>query len=60
MSHFLKKIADLNDILCLLVEICILSEIHASKTRFKQINKNLRPNGYAHMFWEPVYKISYL
>ena len=44
MSHFLqKKIADLEDIFCLLVEFCVLSEIHSSKTRFKHINENLRP-----------------
>ena len=33
--------------------------MHVSKTRFKQINENLRLNVYARMFWEPVYKISY-
>ena len=32
MSHFLQKIADLEDILCELVEFCVLSEIHVSKT----------------------------
>ena len=53
----LKEIAE--DILCELVEFCVQSEIHASKTRFKQINENLRLNAYARMFWEPVYKISY-
>ena len=26
---------------CLLVEFCVLSEIHIYKTRFKQINENL-------------------
>ena len=57
---FFKKIADLEDILCLLVEFCVPSEIHLSKTRFKQINEDLRPNVYARMLWEPVYKISYL
>ena len=36
----------------------VLSEIHASTTRFKQINENLRLNVYARMFWQPVYKIS--
>ena len=43
----------------LLVEFCVLSEIHASKTRFKQINENLRLKVYGRMFFEPVYKISY-
>ena len=42
-----------------LVEFCVLSEIHVSKTRFKQITENLRLNVYACMFWEPVYKIWY-
>ena len=44
MSHFLLKIADLNDILCELVEFCVdlLSDIHISRTRFKEINENLR------------------
>ena len=56
---FSLKIVDLEDILCLLVEFCVLSEIHVSKTRFKQINENLRLNVYACMFWKPVYKISY-
>ena len=32
MSHFLLKIADLEDILCELVEFCVLSENHAPKT----------------------------
>ena len=59
MSHFLLKIADLEDSSCELVEFCVLSEIHVSKTRFKQINENLKLNVYARMFWEPVYKISY-
>ena len=59
MSHFLLKIADLEDILCELVEFCVLSEIHASKTEFKQMNENLRLNVYARIFWEPVNKISY-
>ena len=39
--------------------IFALSEIRASKTRFKQINENLRLNVYARMFWEHVYKSSY-
>ena len=59
MSHLLKKIEDLADILCSLVEFWVLSEIHVSETRFKQINKNLRLNVYGRMFWEPLYKISY-
>ena len=45
-------------ILCLLVEFYVLSEIHISKAQLKQINEKLRPNVYARMFWEPVYKIS--
>ena len=53
MSYFLLKNADLEDILRHLVEFCVLSEIDVSKTRFKQINENLRPNVYARMFWEP-------
>ena len=32
MSHFLEKIADLQDILCELFRFCILSKIHASET----------------------------
>ena len=32
MSNFLLKIADLKDTLCDMVEFCVLSEIHASKT----------------------------
>ena len=44
---FSLEIADLED-------ICVLSDIHVSKARFKQINKNLRLNVYARMFWEPV------
>ena len=48
------KVADFEDILCLLVEFCLLYEIHAPKTRFKQISENLRLNVYARMFWEPV------
>ena len=56
---FALKIADLEDILCELVEICALSDIHGSKARFKQTNENLRLNVYARMFWEPVYKIPY-
>ena len=65
MSHFLLKIADLEDILCELFEFCelfgfcALSEIHVSKTQLKQINENIRPNAYARMFWKSVYKISY-
>ena len=57
MIHFLSKIADLQHILCQLVKFCVLSEIHASKSRFKQLNENLRLNIYARMFWEHVYKI---
>ena len=38
-----------------LVEFHVLFEIHVSKTRFKQINENLRLNVYARMLWEPVY-----
>ena len=56
---FLKKIVELEDILCELVAFCVLSEIHTSKSRFKQINETLRLNVYVRMFWEPVYKISY-
>ena len=56
VSHFLLKIADLKNILCY---FCVLSEIHVSKTRFKQINQKLRLNVYARMLWEPVYKIRY-
>ena len=55
---FSLKIANLEDILCELVEFCVLSEIHVSNTRFKQTNGNLRLNMYACMFWEPVHKIS--
>ena len=58
MSHFLES-AYLEDIFCLLVEICVLSEIHTSKIRLKPVNENLRPNVYARMFWKPVYKISH-
>ena len=47
---FYKKIPDLEDILCWLVEFCALSEIHVFKTQFKQINENLRLNVYAYMF----------
>ena len=48
MSHFLKKYAKkLEDILCEQVEICALSEIHASNARFMQINENRRLNAYA-------------
>ena len=46
-------------LICYLVEFCVLSEIHASKTRFKQIHENLRLYVYASMFWEPVYKMSH-
>ena len=53
------KVADLEDILCKLVEFCVLSDIHASETQVNQLNKYLRPNVYARMFWEPVNKISY-
>ena len=56
---FSLKIVDFEDILYELDEFCALSEIRVSKTRFKQINENLRLNVYAQMFWEPVYKISY-
>ena len=56
---FLEKIVDLEDVLCRFVEFCVLSEIHVSKIRFKQINENLRLKVYACMFWKPVYKISY-
>ena len=56
---FSLKIANLESILCELVEFCVLSEIHASKTRFKQRNENRQLNVYASMFWEPVYTISY-
>ena len=42
MRNFLLKLVDLEDILCYFVEFCVLSEIHASKTRFKQINENLK------------------
>ena len=42
MSHFLQKISNLEDILCELLEFCVLSEIHGSKTQFKQINENLK------------------
>ena len=41
MSHFLLKIADLEDILSEFVEFCVLFEIYASETQFKQINENL-------------------
>ena len=59
ISHFLYKIADLEDILYKLVEFCVLSETHVSETRFKQTNENLRLNDNSCIFWEPVYKISY-
>ena len=42
MSHFVFKIADFEDILCYLVEFCVLSEIHISETQLKQINEDLR------------------
>ena len=32
MIHFLFKNVDLKGIFCLLLEICVLSEIHSSKT----------------------------
>ena len=38
----LKIWKSLEDILCQLVEFCVLSEIDVSKTRFKEINENLR------------------
>ena len=39
MSHFLYQIADPEDIsISELAEFCVLSKIHVSKTRFKQIN----------------------
>ena len=59
MSHFLQNLADLEDILHELIEFCVLSELHTSKTRLTQISENLRLNIYAGMFWEHVYKISY-
>ena len=46
----LKQTVDLEDILCKLVEICVLSEIHDSMTRFQQISETLRLNIYVHMF----------
>ena len=52
---FSFKLADLEDIF---VELSVLSEIHVSKTRFKQTDENLKPKVYACMFWEPLYKIS--
>ena len=42
---------------CMHEHVCY--EPFSSKTRFKEINENLRLNVYARMFWEPVYKISY-
>ena len=59
IHYSLYKVADLENILCKLVEFCVLSEVHVSKTRFKQINGNLRLEVYARMFLELVYKISY-
>ena len=56
---FSLKIADLEDNLCSLVQFYVLSEIHLSKTRFKQTNEKLKQNVYVRMSWEPVYKISY-
>ena len=44
MSHFLYKIADLEDIFYELVELCVLSEIYVYKILFKQINENLKLN----------------
>ena len=35
ISHFLKKIADLEDILCQFVEFGVLPEVHVPKTQFK-------------------------
>ena len=55
---FSLKIADLEDILCQLVEFCVLSEFHSSKTRLKQINENLRLNVYTACSGN-LYKISY-
>ena len=43
----------------IMVLLCKRRSIHVPKTRFKQINENLRLNVYARMFWEPVYKTSY-
>ena len=57
---FSLKIPDFEDILHELAEFRELFKIQVSKTQFKQINENLRLNVYARMFWEPVYKISYL
>ena len=59
MSHYFFKNANLEDILFEQVEICVLSEIHASNALFRQINENRRLNVYAGMFCEPVCKISY-
>ena len=50
MSHFFLKYANLEDILCQQVEIYVLSEIHASDARFRQINENRRLKVYAHRF----------
>ena len=50
MSHFFFKNANLEDILCEKIEIYVLSEIHASTARFRQINENRRLNIYAHRF----------
>ena len=58
MSHYFKH-ANLEDILCEQVEIYVLSEIHPSNARFRQINENRRLNVDAGMFWEPVCNISY-
>ena len=44
MGRFLKKVEDLEDTLCQLVEFCVLSEIHISKTRAKETDENLRLN----------------
>ena len=50
MSHFFFKYTNLEDILCEKVEIYVLSEIHASNARLRQINGNRRLNVYAHRF----------
>ena len=55
LLHFVTQIRGYE-----LAEFCVLSEIHVSKTRFKQINENLlRLKVYERMFWELVYKFSY-
>ena len=50
MSHFFKKYANLEDRLCEYVEIYVLSGIHESNARVRQINENRRLNVYAHRF----------